>query len=219
MSAVFGVNGDGNRVMQMTTSGTYSYVNDVNTSLPVVLSEQGPDGNITYGYGLNLIEEYSPSFNYFYHYDGLGSVVALTDATGLPAAAYAYDPWGNSLLPDLVGTRNKFRFTGQALDPGTGPLYLRARYYGSGVGRFIAQDSLNGFSALPQSQNRYAYVLNSPLRFVDPSGKSAIDAESYGYSNRRSQRSRLTAGHNAFHPRLQLQTYPQRRYLGQAPYL
>jgi uncharacterized protein RhaS with RHS repeats len=36
--------------------------------------------------------------DFFYHYDGLGSVVALSDASGKPGAAYLYDPWGNSLL-------------------------------------------------------------------------------------------------------------------------
>jgi RHS repeat-associated protein len=138
----FAYDGDGNRVAQLAPKGTYNYVNDVATALPVVLSEQGPDGNITYGYGLGLIEEASSTFNYFYHYDGLGSAIALTDAAGKPQAAYAYDTWGNPLLniSDSVGTKNKFRFTGEALDPGTGLYYLRARYYDPSVGRFLSKD-------------------------------------------------------------------------------
>ena len=39
-------------------------------------------------------------------------------------------------------------------------------------GRFTSTDPLmaSAQTAMPQSWNRYAYVLNNPLRFVDPSG-------------------------------------------------
>ena len=176
----FTYDGDGNRVAQTTIAGTYAYVNDINTSLPVVLSEQGPDGAITYAYGSSLIEEQVASSNYFYHFDGLGSVIALTDAFGLPAAAYAYDPWGNALLtvPDKVGERNKFRYTQQALDPGTGLYYLRARYYDPVVGRFLNRDSNGGDAVIPLSRNRYTYGLSNPLRYSDPTGFTAQDTAS-----------------------------------------
>lgn len=173
--STFSYDGDGNRIAQSVPAGTYSYVNDVATALPVVLSEQGPDGAIDYTYGLNLIEESNPKFDYFYHYDGLGSVVALTDLAGIPQAAYAYDPWGNSLLnvTDNVGTKNKFRFTGEALDSGTQLYYLRARYYDSNVGRFLARDPLTGIARHPLSKNRYVYAFSSPISFVDKSGLAA----------------------------------------------
>jgi RHS repeat-associated protein len=174
LNSSFAYDGDGNRVTQAVAAGTYSYVNDVNTSLPVVLSEQGPDGAITYAYGQGLIEEYNQAFNYFYQTDGLGSVVALTNAAGMPTAAYAYDPWGNALLttPDTAGTKNKFRFTGQALDPGTGLYYLRRRYYDPTIGRFIRKDPFAGFASQSTSLNRFVYTLNNPLRFRDASGLS-----------------------------------------------
>jgi RHS repeat-associated protein len=160
----FAYDGDGNRIMQSVGSGTYNYVNDVAAGLPVALQESGPDGSITYAYGLGLIEEAAPTFNYFYQYDGLGSVIGFTDAKGILQGAYAYDAWGNTVLSVTdVGTRNKFRFTGQALDPGTGLYFLRARYYDSSVGRFINKDPL----ATP---NRYSYSSNNPVLLTDPSG-------------------------------------------------
>jgi len=173
MNSTFGYDGDGNRISQTNGSSTYSYLNDVATALPVVLNEQGPDGNITYAYGLGLIEESSPKFNYFYHYDGLGSVIALTDANGKPQAAYAYDPWGSALLTvtDAVGTKNKFRFTGEALDPGTGLYYLRARYYDPGVGRFLGKDGFGWLVRDPRTGNKYSYVLSNPVQYRDPSGR------------------------------------------------
>jgi RHS repeat-associated protein/uncharacterized repeat protein (TIGR01451 family) len=176
VNSQFTYDGDGNRVAQVTTGGTYAYINDVATALPVVLNEQGPDGNITYAYGLGLIEEFSSKFNYFYHYDALGSIVALTDAAGKPQAAYAYDPWGNPLLniSDSVGTKNKLRFTGEELDPGTGLYYLRARYYDPSVGRFLSRDPLSRTPSNELSQSAYLYARNSPLYFIDPSGLSVV---------------------------------------------
>jgi RHS repeat-associated protein len=177
INSAFAYDGDGSRIAQATSAGTYQYINDVATALPVVLNEQGPDGTITYGYGLGLIEEFSSKFNYFYHYDGLGSVIGLTDATGKPQAAYAYDPWGNILLsiPDSIGTKNKFRFTGEALDPGTQVYYLRARYYDPSVGRFGSRDPLPGFVKRPITLDRYPYALNNPILLFDPSGRSSLD--------------------------------------------
>src|SRR6266851_2321199 len=75
-----------------------------------------------------------------------------------------------------IGTRNKFRFTGEALDPGTGLYYLRARYYDPSVGRFISKDPLAGTAALPLTRNRFAYVLSNPVRFKDSSGFTPTEA-------------------------------------------
>ena len=173
--STFVYDGDGNRVAQSVGSGSYSYINDVMASLPVVLQEAGPDGPITYEYGLGLIEAFSPEFNFFYHYDGLGSIIALTNAAGKPAAAYAYDPWGNTLLdiPDNVDTKNKFRFSGEAFDPGTQLYYLRARYYDANTGRLLTKDTFAGLAEIPQTLNPYTYALNRPTVLTDRSGHFA----------------------------------------------
>lgn len=170
--------GDGNRVSQVVPTGTYQYVNDTSTTLPVVLGETGPNGNIDYLYGLSMISETSPTFQYFYQSDGLGSVATLTDATGALKGSYAYDPWGELATPlDPLGTKNKYKFTGQAADPGTGYYFLRARYYDPALGRLETQDPLSGPIGFPLSLNKYSYALNNPIRAIDPSGSSAVDAE------------------------------------------
>jgi len=46
------------------------------------------------------------------------------------------------------------------------------RYFGSNLGRFQTPDPLltSGRPENPQTWNRYAYVLNNPLKFTDPTG-------------------------------------------------
>jgi RHS repeat-associated protein len=171
-------NGDGNRVVQTIPTGRYQYLNDTVPALPVVLNEAGPDGNIDYLYGLSMISETSSTFQYFYQVDGLGSAASLTDATGALKASYSYDPWGKLLVPiDPLGTKNKYKFAGEALDPGTGLYYLRARQYDSPTGRFMTRDRFYGFIHMPLSLNRYLYTLGNPVRYVDPRGLSSIDSE------------------------------------------
>ena len=55
--------------------------------------------------------------------------------------------------------------------------FFGERYYSSGQGRFIAVDPVMGSAIVadPQSFNRYTYVLNNPLRYIDPDGLSAED--------------------------------------------
>lgn len=55
--------------------------------------------------------------------------------------------------------------------------YMLARYYSSSLGRFMEVDPEDdSVLEAPQSWNRYAYVRNNPLAFLDPSGKDRIEA-------------------------------------------
>ena len=73
-----------------------------------------------------------------------------------------------------TGSNQNFGYTGEMLDAESGLLYLRARYYDPSIGRFISADPYLGRMAEPVTQNRYIYVHNNPLLFVDPSGFSAF---------------------------------------------
>jgi len=102
--------------------------------------------------------------------DGLGSVIALSDAVGKLRTAYVYDAWGDSLItaPHSIGTKNKFQFTGEPLDPETGLYFLRARYYDPSIGRFLTVDPLRGSMTI--NSNPYQYAFANPVRYTDPSG-------------------------------------------------
>jgi RHS repeat-associated protein len=160
--------GDGLRVGQTSGGTTTTYVNDVNRSLPVVLS----DGARTYVYGLGLAYSVDSSNTLqVYHTDGLGSVRALTDGSGNVIQTYQTDAFGNPLsTPGTQGAAGQpFGFTGQQQDP-TGLVYLRARSYFPALGRFMTRDPVAGNPADPLSLNRYSYVRNDPTTLTDPSG-------------------------------------------------
>jgi RHS repeat-associated protein len=159
--------GDGNRVSQQTSAGTYAYVNDMAAPLPVVVNENGPDGNISYAYGPSLISASAAGLQSFYQFDGLGSVTTVTDQAGSPKAGYAYDPWGTQTVTDPLGTRNKYKFAGEPVDPNTGLTFLRARFYDPSLGRFLSRDSTSGPL---QAGSTYLYAAGNPSRFVDPNG-------------------------------------------------
>ena len=65
------------------------------------------------------------------------------------------------------------KFTGKERDTETGLDYFGARYMSSAQGRFTSPDSvaINRQISDPQLWNKYSYVGNRPLSYVDPDGK------------------------------------------------
>jgi RHS repeat-associated protein len=97
-------------------------------------------------------------------FDGLGSVLALTDGTGAATSDYTYEPFGRTVVGGGPSA-NPFQFTGRESD-GAGLYFYRTRYYHAHLSRFIGEDPV-GLLAGP---NVYSYVGNSPLNFTDPLG-------------------------------------------------
>jgi RHS repeat-associated protein len=104
----------------------------------------------------------------YYEADGLGSITSLSNSAGALVNTYSYDSFGNPTA--TTGTIvNPFRFTAREFDSETGIYQYRARYYDQNVGRFLSEDPLKGIS---DGVNFYAYVHNSSINLIDPTGLS-----------------------------------------------
>lgn len=53
--------------------------------------------------------------------------------------------------------------------------YYGARYYDPALGRFLSPDPVDPDPYNPQSLNPYSYVLNNPVRYIDPTGNRELD--------------------------------------------
>ncbi len=61
-------------------------------------------------------------------------------------------------------------YTGHEMIDSVGLVHMNGRVYDAELGRFLSADPFVQFPDNIQSWNRYAYVLNNPLSFTDPSG-------------------------------------------------
>ena len=155
--------GLGNRIARIENGVEKRYVG--------VLAETDVSGNITayYVHGVGLISKVTPSNQaYYYHYDGIGSTVAISDSTGAIVNRYAYDPFGQVVNQEET-IPNPFKYVGQfgVMDEGNGLLYMRARYYDPEAGRFISKDPMGCAGG---DINLYSYVANNPVNGIDPWG-------------------------------------------------
>jgi RHS repeat-associated protein len=113
--------------------------------------------------------------------DVLGSPRINTNQKGEVVARHDYLPFGDEIIglgqrtPEQgygVNDNVRKKFTGYEKDQETGLDFAQARYYGNGLGRFTSVDpALESIKpTIPQTWNRYTYVLNNPLVLVDPDG-------------------------------------------------
>ena len=139
-----------------------------------MLAEYNSSGlNTSYSYGDDLISQTQGTTTHYYHYDGLGSTRALSDASGALTDTYAYDAFGE-LLQQTGTTENHYRFAGEQYDAGLDQYYLRARYYDQGVGRFTQQDTWMGRDSDPITLHKYLYANSDPVNHTDPSGQMSL---------------------------------------------
>jgi RHS repeat-associated protein len=119
----------------------------------------------------------APTLRYV-HDDILGSAVLLTGESGAPAARASYTHLGELRHPDWQDpgapepADPDLGFTGHIgdADLGLGLVHMGGREYDPRAGRFLTADPfLPGLTNL-QAFNRYGYVLNNPVSYVDPTG-------------------------------------------------
>ncbi len=84
--------------------------------------------------------------------------------------------FGEQKWPQSEQISNSHQFTGKEWDTDMSLNYFCQRYYDPSIGRFMTLDPIAGYLEEPQSQNRYAYCLNNPLKYVDPVGLVVVEA-------------------------------------------
>ena len=181
--------GEGRRVSKAVGANTTMYVYDASGNLAAeYATAANPDAGTT---------QYLTA-------DALGSTRLITTGTGTPGLSSRSDylPFGQE-IPTTWGGRTDYqadpsetiKFTSKERDAETGLDFFEARYYSSPQGRFTSPDEFKGgfldaFSGKaafqlgplpyadlsdPQTLNKYAYVRNNPLRYVDPNGHCIED--------------------------------------------
>jgi RHS repeat-associated protein len=116
----------------------------------------------------------------YFHTDHLGSVTAITDETGAVVERLAYDAWckrrftnGTADVNDtVVGLTTDRGYTEHEELDELGIIHMNGRIYDPYIGRFMSADPYIQAPYELQSHNRYAYVMNNPLLYTDPSGYS-----------------------------------------------
>ena len=125
----------------------------------------------------NLNGKPATSTRYFHH-DHLGSIAAISDETGAVIERLAYDPWGKRRnangtpdpLDEIYGVSTDRGYTMHEHLDEMGIVHMNGRIYDPLIGRFMSADPFIQAPGNLQSYNRYAYVLNNPLAYTDPSG-------------------------------------------------
>ncbi len=111
--------------------------------------------------------------------DTLGTPRISTGAGGAVIARHDYHPFGEEISTGqrtvAIGYDSdeiRKKFTGYEKDKETDLDFAQARYYQNRHGRFNSADPLlnSARPSLPQSWNKFAYVLNNPLIQIDPTG-------------------------------------------------
>jgi RHS repeat-associated protein len=111
----------------------------------------------------------------YYIGDQIGSTRLEFAGGGWPVSSSTFYPFGQE--QSATADPNHYKFTGKERDSESGLDYFGARYYGSSMGRMMSPDPHSGtiiHQLNPQRWNMYAYALNNPLSFTDPTGMDAV---------------------------------------------
>lgn len=116
---------------------------------------------------------------YYTFTDNLGSVLELIQPSGVIAESYSFDAWGRRRNPanwsytnitnPTILTRG---FTGHEHLDEFGLINMNARLYDPYIARMLGPDRYVVDPYNAQHYNRYSYVWNNPLKWIDPTGNA-----------------------------------------------
>ncbi|MGI8543068.1 MAG: RHS repeat domain-containing protein [Aridibacter sp.] len=177
--------GDGKRIKKVTASEEIVFVYDAGGKLVAEYS--------------SLTPQTTPTTRYLTS-DHLGSPRIITDGSGAVLSRRDFAPFGEELYTGTgnrqtghgysYGDSTSQKFTSYERDNETELDFAEARMHNYNLGRFTSPDpykivvesklekdeekaklKLDSYLSQPQQWNRYTYVINNPLKIVDPTGK------------------------------------------------
>lgn len=134
----------------------------------------------------------SESGNYFLHRDNQGTILAVTkdDNVGTVVEKRYFDAWGNvkaivNSTGQLINNNVQLQFmdrgyTGHEHMQSVGLINMNARIYDPILRKFLSADSEISDPYNTQSYDRYSYVLNNPLLYIDVDGNEVITLAAVG---------------------------------------
>jgi len=159
------------------------------TTIPIIGTKPGNDGLSPYEtkdylgnkvYENSLLKKillpdgYIEDGNYyFYIQDHLGNNRIVANASGQVMQSSQYYPFGMSYADDIEKGKQPYKYNGKEMDEnhGLNQYDYHARQYDPVIGRFTTVDPL---AEKYYNISPYAYVMNNPLKYIDPDGKQGI---------------------------------------------
>ncbi len=163
VSANFVYNGDGQRVI--STIGTAA----ITTYIGSYFEWQDGVGKSYYFADAQRIAMRASAGVEFLLGDHLGSTSLTVDSLAGNPRELRYYPWGE-VRWSSGAIPTDYRFTGQQEVSSIGLYDYGARFYDPQLGRFVSPDTIIPEQQGTKAWDRFAYVSNSPIRYIDPSG-------------------------------------------------
>lgn len=168
---------------------TYQKHYSADGSMEIKQTDTGAVEFVTYigGDGYTAPVVYKKTFNsggtaqeqtLYLHRDYQGSILAITNATGAVLEKRQFDAWG-AIVKVQDGANNTLNvltildrgYTGHEHLQSVGLIHMNGRLYDAKLHRFLQPDNFVQDPSNTQNYNRYGYVLNNPLKYIDPSGE------------------------------------------------
>ncbi|MFV1981864.1 MAG: RHS repeat domain-containing protein, partial [Rhodothermia bacterium] len=155
------------KLMEIETAGSSTdyrhYISDV-----AILTKTGD------------LNDPSPGIDYL-HRDRLGSIVNITDVTGIIEEGRGFDAfgkprngdWSDKNPPTLNSAITDRGFTEHEHLDDHQLIHMNGRGFDYRLGRFLSVDPIVQAPGNSQSWNPYSYIMNNPLSGTDPSGYAA----------------------------------------------
>ncbi len=160
-------NGRGERTVKQGQTSTTLYHYDQSGLLLAETDEQGNsirDYVYLNGQRLAILDN---TGTYYIHSNHLDTPQVITDQNQTVVWQATYTPFGEANIT-TASIENNLRFPGQYFDQETNLHYNYFRDYDPSIGRYITSDPIG----LAGGLNTYAYALQNPVFYTDPTGEA-----------------------------------------------